>query len=178
MAITVKTAAIPSPAPAGEVAGKTKVTIMDQGLWQAMYEAAVRQGYLLDALASEFVNSTPAPMHGVAAWLRHEAEQRWKICKKIRKKMIKYGAAPVSPAIPAISPAKPQGAMQQIMAGETASLAAASALLSSGCKHIAHIYYDVGKEHDETQEYFGMFPAQAGDALAKFDRQMWCKYAD
>lgn len=178
MAITVKTAPS-SPAPVGEVAGETKVTIMDQGLWQALYEHVVRQGYLLDALASEFINSSPAPMHGVAAWLQCEAEERWEIAEKIKKKMVKYGAAPISPAIPAIAPQKPEGAMQVIMAGEAACLAAAHALLASGCKHIQHIYYEgIGKQHDETKEYFAMFPAGNPAGQAEFDRKMWHKYAD
>ena len=179
MAITVKAAAISSPAPAGEGAGETKVTKMDQGLWQAVYEAVVRQGYLLDAIASEFANSTPTPMLGVAAWLQCEAEERWEIAEKIKKKMVKYGAAPISHAIPAISPQKPEGAMQVIMAGEAACLAAAHALLSSGCKHIQHIYYEgIGKQHDETKEYFAMFPAKDAAAQSEFDRKMWHKYAD
>lgn len=179
MAITVKTAAIASPAPAGEVAGETKVTIMDQGLWQTMYEHVVRQGYLLDAMASEFINSSPTPMHGVAAWLQCEAEERWEIAEKIKKKMVKYGAAPISPAIPAISPQKPEGAMQVIMAGEAACLTAAHDLLASGCKHIQHIYYMcIGKQHDETKEYFAMFPAGNAAGQAEFDRKMWRKYVD
>lgn len=178
MAITVR-AATSSPAQAGEVAGETKVTIMDQGLWQALYEAVFRQGYLLDAIASEFINSTPTPMHGVARWLQCEAEERWKIAKKIKKKMVKYGAAPISPAIPSISQQKPEGAMQIIMTGETACLDAAHCLLASGCKHIQHIYYeDIGKQHDETKGYFTMFPAKDHVAQSEFDRKMWHKYAD
>lgn len=178
MAITVKTASS-SPAPAGEVAGETKVTMMDQSMWQALYDAVVRQSYLLDALASEFVNSSPTPMRGVARWLQCEAEERWEIAGKIKKKMVKYGAAPASPAIPAISPAKPEGAMQVIIAGEAACLAAAHALLSSGCKHIQHIYYEgIGKQHDETKEYFALFPAKDTVAQSEFDRKMWHKYAD
>lgn len=69
--------------------------------------------------------------------------------------------------------------MQVIIAGEAACLAAAYALLSSGCKHIQHIYYDgIGKQHDETKEYFAMFPAGNAAGQAEFDRKMWCKYAD
>lgn len=154
---------------------------MDQGLWQALYDAVVRQGYLLDALASDFSNSSPMPMpmHGVARWLQCEAAERLEIAGKIKKKMVKYGAAPISPAIPAIAPQKPEGAMQVIMAGDAACLAAAHALLAAGCKHIQHIYYDgIGKQHDETREYFALFPAGNAAGQAEFDRKMWRKYAD
>jgi hypothetical protein len=177
MAITVKTAPS-SPAPVGEVAGETKVTIMDQGMWQALYDTVFRQGYLFDALAADFITPPAAPMHGVSAWLQREAEERWEICKEIKKKMVKYGAAPISPAIPAISPGKPEGAMQVIMAGEAACLAAAHTLLASGCKHIQHIYYEgIGYQHDETKKYFQMFPAKDPVAQAEFDRKMRCEYS-
>jgi hypothetical protein len=178
MAITVKTAPS-SPAPAGEVAGETKVTIMDQGLWQALYDTVFRQGYLFDALAADFITPRAAPMHGVSAWLQREAEERWEIAEKIKKKMVKYGAAPISPAIPAISPQKKEGAMQVIMAGDKACLDAAMALVSSGCKNIQHIYYEgIGKQYDETQKYFALFPAKDPVAQSAFDREMWHNYSD
>lgn len=152
---------------------------IDGKMYQSLYDALTRQGYLLEGLRMEFIrpSSVPFPLQGLSIYARVEAGERWELREMVEKIMLDNGIIPSLPALPAMTKLPPlKAAVDLIPAGDKACLDIVTKIRVSDPYLIDEVYNTISMEHSQTSRYSEEMPAETGEPLAVFDLKMASRY--